>query len=245
MIRLSKSLLIPLLAASLCAQPDNTTGRKIFEAQCALCHGQNGTGGRGPGLNRPRLSHAPDDDSLKKAIVNGIGTEMPGAWQLHETEVTAVAAYVRALGAVPPEVLPGDAARGAKLYQAKGCGGCHMVAGKGEGFGPELSEIGARRNGAYLKQVLQLPASLLPDGFLYLEAVPVSGEPLRGVRVNEDSFTLQIKDAGGRFHSLMKTKLREVRRLRGQTPMPSYQDALSAAELDDLVAFLASLKGKA
>jgi len=37
---------------------------------------------------------------------------MPGAWQLDDHEVASVAAYVRSLGAVPPEHLPGDAARG-------------------------------------------------------------------------------------------------------------------------------------
>src|SRR5437016_5336847 len=92
-----------LLAVPLCAQTDLSSGRKIFEAQCALCHGQTGTGGRGPSLNRPKLNHAPDDEALKKVISEGIDPEMPGAWQLHPREVDRVAAYVRSLGTVPPE----------------------------------------------------------------------------------------------------------------------------------------------
>jgi cytochrome c oxidase cbb3-type subunit 3 len=224
--------------------PDPAVGRKIFESQCALCHGQNGTGGRGPSLNRPTLNKAPDDAALRKVISDGIQPEMPGAWQLHPHEVASVAAYVRSLGTVPVEPLPGDPARGARVYESKGCGGCHMVAGKGEGFGPELTNIGARRSPAYLREVLRNPAASLPEGFLYLAAVQRSGETVRGVRVNEDSFTVQLKDSRGVFHSFRKTELQELRRLEKETPMPAYGSQLSAAEFDDLVTYLGSLRGK-
>jgi cytochrome c oxidase cbb3-type subunit 3 len=242
---MSKWLLSALLAITAVAQvPDTAAGKKIFESQCALCHGQTGTGGRGPSLNRPKLARAPDDEALWKVISNGIEPEMPGAWQLNVHEVYSVAQYVRSLGAMPPEVLPGDPSRGERIFQSKGCAGCHMVAGKGEGFGPELSEIGTRRNGAHLRQAILKPATLLPDGFLYVSAVTQNGATVRGIRVNEDSFNIQIKDARGQFHSFAKADLKELKRLRGETPMPSYEGSLSPAELDDLVAYLAGLKGK-
>jgi putative heme-binding domain-containing protein len=219
-------------------------GRKIFESQCALCHGQTGGGGRGPALNRPRLSKAPDDAALRSIITDGIPPDMPAAWQLHPSEVSGVAAYVRSLGALPPETLSGDATRGARIYEAKGCAGCHMVAGKGEGFGPELTGIGARRSAAFLRQTVLKPSANLPEGFHYVTATPASGPAVRGIRVNEDSFTIQLKDAGGRFHSFRKSELKDLRRLEKESPMPSYEGQLSAGELDDLVAYLASLKEK-
>lgn len=223
---------------------DVAQGKKIFESQCALCHGQTGTGGRGPSLHRPKLAHAPDDEALQRVIAEGIQPEMPGAWQLHPREVVSVAAYVKSLGAIPPEALPGDPARGERVYQSKGCTGCHMIAGKGEGFGPELTDIGARRNGTHLRETILHPAAELPEGFLYVAIVTQSGMSIRGIRVNEDSFNIQVKDARGRFHSFAKSELRELRRLNNETPMPAYGGSLSNAELDDLVAYLASLKGK-
>jgi cytochrome c oxidase cbb3-type subunit 3 len=244
---MSKWLLTGLVAINSFAQvaaPDPSVGKKIFESQCALCHGQTGTGGRGPSLNRPKLTKAPDDEALWKIISTGIEPEMPGAWQLHPREVASVGLYVRSLGAIPPESLPGDSSRGERVYQSKGCAGCHVVAGKGEGYGPELSEIGARRNGAHLRQAIVRPASLLPEGFLYVAAVTQTGATVRGIRVNEDSFNIQIKDARGKFHSFAKSDLKELKRLVGETPMPSFEGSLTAAELDDLVAYLASLKGK-
>src|SRR5258708_31279975 len=145
-----------ILATHAVAQthPDAAAGRKIFESQCALCHGQTGGGGRGPALNRPKLNKAPDDEALRRVISDGIEPEMPGAWQLHPREVVSVAAYVRSLGAIPPQILPGDPARGPPVYAARKCAACHMIAGKGEGFGPELTEIGARRSAAYLQRTI-------------------------------------------------------------------------------------------
>jgi len=169
---------------------------------------------------------------------------MPGAWQLHADEVVSVAAYVRSLGTLPPEVVPGDPGRGAQRYAAAGCAGCHIVDGRGEGFGPELSAVGARRSAAFLRQTILKPAATLPDDFQYISVTPASGTAIRGVRVNEDSFTIQLRDANGRYHSFRKSELTSLRRLEGQTPMPAYEGRVTGADLDDLVAYLASLKGK-
>ena len=218
-------------------------GRKIFEAQCALCHGQSGGGGRGPALNRPKLARAPDDTALREFIVNGYG-DMPGAWQLHPDEVAAVATYVRSLGAMPAEVLPGDAERGARVFAANGCKGCHIVGGEGAAFGPELTAVGSRRAAAFLRQTILKPAATMPLGFQYVAVTPTTGAAVRGIRANEDSFTIQVRDASGRYHSFRKGEVKELRRLEGQTPMPPYEGRIGGPELDDLVAYLASLKGK-
>jgi cytochrome c553 len=53
-----------------------------------------------------------------------------------------------------------------------------------------------------------------------------------------------VKDLQGKFHSFRKSSLKELRRLKEESPMPSYERLLDAAELDDLVAYLASLRGK-
>jgi cytochrome c1 len=62
------------------------------------------------------------------------------------------------------------------------------------------------------------------------------------VRVNEDSFTIQLRDYEDRFHSLRKNELKDLKKEFGVSTMPSYK-TLAAAELDDLIAYLASLGG--
>jgi cytochrome c oxidase cbb3-type subunit III len=226
------------------ATPDAAAGKLIFEGHCALCHGIDGGGGRGPSLRRAKLLHAPDDEALKSLIENGIQPEMPPAWFLAPEEIANVGAYVRTLGNVPPEALPGDPARGKAIYARSGCSACHILAGEGSGYGPELTDVGARRGSARLRETLQNPAKTIPEDFLLVDATTNSGQTVRGVRLNEDSFSIQLKDQQGRFHSFRKSELRDLKKLRGETPMPTYGSILSAAELDDLINFLASQRGK-
>jgi len=222
---------------------DLSQGKRLYVGHCALCHGIEGTGGRGPALNQPALRRGKDNWALYGVIKNGVeGTEMPGAWQMTEREVWRVAGYVRSLGRVETAALTGDAGRGRELYRAKGCAGCHIVRGAGGASGPELTEIGARRSAAYLREALIDPAASVPEKFLTVSVTTRAGRSLRGVRVNEDSFTVQLRDDNDRFHSFRKSELKDLKKEFGVSTMPSYK-TLAAAELDDLVAYLASLGG--
>ena len=205
-----------------------------------------GTGGEGPSLAQPTLRHAADEEALVKVIQDGIeGTDMPGAWQISENEVREIAAYVRSLGRVEPAPLPGDRERGREVFEgASGCGTCHMVEGSGGIVGPDLSDVGLRRGAAYLRESLVSPGATVPPRFLLVRAQTRSGEEVVGMRVNEDSFTIQLRDATGRIHSLSKLELEDLEKAFGQSLMPSYGSELSASELDDLIAYLASLRGE-
>jgi ubiquinol-cytochrome c reductase cytochrome c subunit len=107
---------------------DIATGQRIFDAQCAWCHGAGGTGGTGPDLHRTTLGHAANDRELITLVRNGIpGTEMPSFTSaLTETMARQTAAYVRSLGRARERPLPGNAQHGVALYDSNGCGGCHM-----------------------------------------------------------------------------------------------------------------------
>jgi cytochrome c oxidase cbb3-type subunit III len=219
-------------------------GRQIFEEHCAFCHGLDGRGGRGPGLNRTVLSHAPTNGALKDVISGGLLPEMPASWYLSDNQVAELAVYVRSLSKVANEPLPGDAARGAQLYAKGGCGGCHILAGTGNAYGPELTRITLERSPSHVKATISHPAANLPDTFLLIHAVTAKGEKIEGIRINEDSFTIQIRTASGQFLSLRKADLRDLQKLNNQSPMPSYEKAFSPSELNDLVAYLASVRSE-
>ena len=231
-------------------------GSKVYAVHCASCHGPAGEGGKGPTLAQPMLSRARNDAELYKVIREGInGTEMPRS-RLERNEVGFVAAYVKSLGNKPPEVVPGDPRRGAELYATKGqCFTCHAVGARGGVFGPDLSDIGRKRSAAYLRRSLldpnaEVPQSYnafrgevsFPQNFLYVRAVTRDGANIDGVRVNEDTFSVQIREATGKVHSLFKSELKTLHKDHGKSPMPSYKDAFTPEELDDLVAYMASLR---
>jgi mono/diheme cytochrome c family protein len=52
--------------------PDDLAhGRRLFQGQCARCHGMDGAGGTGPGLNRSVLGRASDDQARFSIIKEG------------------------------------------------------------------------------------------------------------------------------------------------------------------------------
>ena len=219
---------------------DPAAGKPIFERHCAPCHGMSGNGGRGPRLNRGYLRHAPDDTELRSVISNGIPPGMPDASYLSDEEIANVAAHIRSLANQPGEIVTGNPNRGAAIYRRSGCSACHMHSGKGAGFGPDLTHIGEARSAAFVKRVLNDPSAELPDGFLMVIAVASDGQTTAGIRLNEDTFSIQIKDRAGRIFSFRKSDLRSLQRLPGQTPMPSFAKRLSPKDLDDLISFLVS-----
>ena len=223
---------------------DMTAGRRIFDAQCAWCHGNGGDGGTGPNLHG-RLRHATSLNSIVDIIVNGIpGTDMPSfRLGLTERSTRQGATYVLSLSRAAARPGPGNAERGAALYQSSGCGSCHVVEGRGGILGPELTTIGSRRGSVYLRESVVTPTASHPPGYLVVRAVPNSGPDVRGIRVNEDVFSILIRDAGGNVHALQKSDLARVDRELEATLMPSYESRLAPAQLDDLVAYLATLRG--
>jgi cytochrome c oxidase cbb3-type subunit III len=236
---------------------DLARGKRLFEAQCSRCHGFDGTGGLGPTLRTARLRRAPDDSALLNVIRFGVvGTAMAGSFWLTDTEAVQVGAYVRTLGHLPVTPLSGDSARGAAVFATKGgCSACHILAGKGDAIGPDLTDIGARRGVAYLQASLETPGAELPRiplvyepgsmaGYLPVHVVTRNGRVVDGIRVNEDAFTIQIRDPGGHVQSFRKATLQHLEHRFGTSLMPSYRGKLLPGELEDLLAYLASLRGE-
>lgn len=233
------------IPASMQAKNELARGGKLFVAHCALCHGIGGTGGRGPSLNQ-QLRRAADKRALFQIIQKGIeGTEMPGAWQMTDREIGQVADYVRALGRTDVVKLRGDQAKGKEYYETKGgCAACHIVRGRGGILGPDLTDIGSRRSPAYLREALIDPGAAVPEGFLVVSVSTRDGKKMRGIRANEDSFTIQLRDSNNVYHSFRKNDLTGIKKEFGVSLMPGYRDVLAAKEIDDLVSYLAGLRGE-
>ena len=225
-------------------------GKQLFDGLCTDCHGVNGTGDEAPAINHPLGA---DDATLKKIIRDGVPDRgMPRVRRMTEEEVDALAGYVRTLGNGAPTKVAGDAGKGRALYQRLDCQACHTIAGQGGVLGPELTKVGQRRAASFLKQAVLEPGSVRSKGvqgillngfseYLPVSVVSKNGSETRGIRINEDSFTIQLRDANGKLYSFRKSDLVNVDKQITRSLMPSYKDKLSAAEADDLVAYLASL----
>jgi quinoprotein glucose dehydrogenase len=180
---------------------------------------------------------------LNRLIQTGIpGTAMPPG-RFGTGELAALVAYIRAMRDYDTRPARGDAARGQALFEGKGgCAGCHRVHGKGSLAAPDLSDIGAVRTPDALEQSLVDPgAAMLPIN-RPVRAVTRDGRVITGRRLNEDTYSVQLMTTEQRLVSLMKEDLREYTVLKTSS-MPSFKDRLSPSELDDVVAYLRTLKG--
>lgn len=222
-------------------------GERLFRIHCARCHGIDGVGGEGSNLARANLKFVRDDESLINVINEGIpGTGMPAIWSLDDEQTNRVAAYVRTLGRLAAEEMPGDPIRGARVYQNRGgCPACHIVAGYGVGIGPELTHIGDQRGMEYLRTSLTDPASTQSQTSGYKDYLTVrvqtADRRVEGLRVNEDAFSIQVRDVSGTVHSFRKDELIAFEKIFSHSLMPEYGDAVSRQDLDDVVSYLMSL----
>lgn len=225
-------------------------GKKIFDAACVRCHGMDASGLTGPSLKRPKLKYAPNLPSFIKVVEFGIpGTGMPSNWAISDSDCQKLYAYISFLKNQGKETPKGDAASGSKVYASAGCASCHIMHGEGNSIGPELSEIGASRNAAYLKQAIIDPATALPEStdidngygfslYLPIKIIANDGKEITGLRINEDTYTIQLKDAANNYYSFNKDEVKSVEKQYGQSLMPSFKDKLSDKEIENLVAFL-------
>jgi putative heme-binding domain-containing protein len=233
----------PLLAQTY-APADIQFGAKIFGEQCTVCHGGTGDGVAGVDLRANRFKRAVTDQDLRRAITDGVqGTSMP-PFKFEGPELTAMIAFLRNMRTFDSKTsLIGDEAKGKVVFEGKGqCGTCHRIFGKGPRVAPDLSDIGTLRTPDALMKAVLDPDTEIRHSNRYIRAVTRDGRVINGRRLNEDTYTVQVIDEQEKLVSLTKANLREYGLVR-RTPMPSYRDKLTSAEVADVLAYLLSLKG--
>lgn len=259
-------LTLPILCA-VAAGADETSqrgpaavkeGASLFRANCSPCHGLSARGGgRGPDLTSGRWSHGSSDNEIFRTIMQGVpGTEMP-ANAFEDSEIWAIVAYLRSLAPPKHAVLAGDPIKGKKtFFEAAGCSGCHMVNGVGGRLGPDLSRVGASRSVPYLIDSVRNPDKDLSTGMIdpnnhyglalvydTVTVVTTTGEKITGIAKNEDTFSVQLLGTDEAIHSFLKKDVKEVTRERKSLMPPYSEDMLNSAQLRDLIAYLATLRG--
>jgi cytochrome c oxidase cbb3-type subunit 3 len=225
---------------------DAQVGARLYIANCIYCHGPDGDQVPDIDLGHGHFKHGSTDADLVQIIRKGIpGTGMPAQTNMPEQQVKTIVAYLRSLAAAPGSDLPpgGDASRGKAIFESKGqCLNCHRVRDTGSRLGPDLSDIGGLRRVVEIQKTLDDPnATLLPQN-RFFHLVTRDGANITGRILNQDTFTIELIDARERMLSFRKADLTQFTAV--PSPMPSYRDKLSSAEMADLIAYLVSLKGR-
>ncbi|MEO7189958.1 MAG: PQQ-dependent dehydrogenase, methanol/ethanol family [Vicinamibacterales bacterium] len=157
----------------------------------------------------------------------------------------------------------GDPQAGETLFFGKAeCATCHDVNGRGGAVGPDLSAAAQLLPVAVRQKILDPNAPAPGAGARAAGAggraggggagrgggasVTVvvkhrDGHEVRGIRRNEDTFSLQLIDATGKLLFIDKMAVAEVR-VDPTSLMPGYQGKLTPAEVNNLVAYLGTLR---
>lgn len=227
------------------SQADIVNGSRTYRQQCATCHGAQGNAVGGVDLRRGQFRNASSDDGLKKVLLNGLPTTPMPAFKFTDAELNGIVAYIRAGFDVNSRaVILGDPARGREIFETKAdCATCHRVKGVGPlGLAPDLGDVGALRSAAALQAVLLDPSAALIPINRPVRIVLRDGKTIRGRRVNEDTYTVQLVDEQGQLRSVSKADFREYEIITS-SPMPSAAGKLTTEEIADVLAYLLSLRG--
>lgn len=238
-----KTVLFVLLGAmaAFAASDQVEKGQSLYRSNCAFCHGLTGLGGRGPNLvaGEPKAA-----DEIKRIVRNGVpGSTMPAFGSFDPEELDAVAVFVRHLASsgVPPETASGDPAKGKAVYGKLGCAGCHQIGIQGSVYGPDLTRIGGARSLHYLEESIVKPSEDIADGYGGVSIVSRDGKKLTGVRVNEDTFSVQVRLPSQQIRSFIKDEVQQVTPMKDSV-MPAYA-SLPKDDLNNLLAYLKTLRG--
>ncbi len=137
----------------------------------------------------------------------------------------------------------GDAAAGKAIFDGKGgCRACHSIGDRGASLGPDLGDIGVTRSPKSLRLALTDPDAEIYKEYYTVVVETKGGETIRGLALNEDDLSIQIRDINGYPRSFLKDDLKSTHREQ-RSLMPSYATQLTGAEIDNVVAYLRTLKG--
>ncbi len=241
-------------------------GQRLFTQTCQTCHGPAAQGDRdrgGPALNTTTLAHGSTAADLFRDIRSGIpGTQMPPFARLSDEQIWQLVTYIQSLQGGAPAAstgrgsmapIEGDPAAGEMVFFGKAaCSNCHEVHARGGVVGPDLSTAG-RLSPAALRQKIVSPNDPLPPAPgarggggggrggpppATIVVKTQDGREIRGVRRNEDTFSLQMVDQTGQLHLFEKLKLASMT-VENKSLMPDdYAKRLTPTDIANLVGYL-------
>jgi cytochrome c oxidase cbb3-type subunit III len=223
-------------------------GEAIFQQNCAVCHGQDLTGGRGPDLIRSRLvRHDKGGDLIAPVVTQGRPDRGMPSFPFNTSQISDLVAYIdseltlfdlhtRVPGAYPNDIpaerlSSGSAAAGKQFfYGAGGCSGCHSPTG-------DLAGIAKKYNPPDLEQ-----------RFLYPVGVPVTatvttadGKQYQGTLLLNDGFNVAIRDQDGWYQSWPRSAVK----LAVHDPLAAHEALLpkyTDKEMHDMFTYLETLQ---
>ena len=143
-----------------------------------------------------------------------------------------------------PLIKNGDARRGHTVFMAEKakCKVCHRSGKEGGAIGPDLSRIGRIRNSRDLLEAVVFPSSSLVREYEPYNVVTTDGKLLSGLIVRETETVIYLQQQVGEPLAIPREEIEEISPSTVSIMPKGLDQALSEAELADVIAYLLSLK---
>ena len=152
--------------------PQELAGLGYFrQEKCQACHNLS----VGPPQAGPNLATAHEHKNAAWMVKHfkNPNQVVPGSTMppilLSDTNLNALASFLLKLNpdnASDVDSVPDNVVRGAQIYEAQGCGNCHMVNGVGEKLGPPLNGLSQRRDQQWVEKHFANPAAMSPGSIM-------------------------------------------------------------------------------
>ncbi|MBX3238634.1 MAG: c-type cytochrome [Chitinophagaceae bacterium] len=135
--------------------------------------------------------------------------------------------------------MKGDLVNGRKVF-FEYCSVCHQANGLGVDFGPKLTEIGSKLPMEGLLEAIVNPSGGISFGYESWELKLKNGSVLMGIIASRTNDEILLKYPGGNGETIKLSDI-ETMEMSRDSFMPALQDAMTAQQMADLLAYLSSL----
>jgi len=240
-------------------------GKKIWALECITCHGTNARGtDNGPNLVRSLVV-------LRDRFGSALGPFLKRGHKmqsgrssalLSDDQVLMLAHFLRdrvndtLRGSSEFEVkniLTGDAKAGEAYFNTEGkCTTCHSVSADLRGYAGKYEPVD-------IQQRFLFPRNATPGGgrgrgragggaapspatAITVTVTPPNGEPVSGVLLQLDDFTVSLRDASGWFRTFTRTPALKVTKTDPLAAHRALLETITDKNMHDVVAYLETLK---